>query len=395
MIALLKKILLNMDVLKELLNKMKRLVFFVLSIIFCVSCSSQNRTDIPLIKILNINYEVITKIPQSGLISDLSNYVQPYGANYIIFYNEKNNVFSKLDFSTMELTKICKIKDKSDYWNWYYDDKNSIFYVVYERVIIKYNVNGNITERKNLPEFKEGFFEKSNIFFRPLINNEDIYFYFLPKVNGNYKNPDLYTSSIEGKINLKTKKHVKLNQQYPFNYQQHCYGLMYAPQRIKIGNTQHGYLFSYNDSIFVYDITTGYKFQHYLGTHQKKVFKYLDFNEISKLNETIFDELMYSNPFYYLGGFAYYSKLYYRTILFPENKQDAYNQINEINQTQLEQTCRKFEGNCILVLYDSNFKYIGESNFMDAPGFIVDSKDGLLSLISEKGNIIIRKIVWK
>jgi len=348
----------------------KKYLIVLVSVFLISSCHENN-----LYKSLNLKITKISEISIAGFINNPHNYIQPFNSEYLIFLNNKNQVI-KLDLSQMNLSTICDL-DTDTIMNWFYDDSKNEFYTIHFNQIFKFGSNGEFIDSTDVPSFKNGFFELSSKFFNPIIKNENIYFNFFPKVDGNYKNKKLYFQPIEGSFNYKENRGVTLIQDYPHNYKRNCYGYNYSPERIEISNEKHAYTFSYNDSIFIVNLITNERKQFFLGSHKKKIFNYIKYDDINKLNNTVFDELFNNNPFYLNTKYAPLAKKIYRFLYDKRNP----NSIDNLRE-------------CSMILYDDNFNYIGEIENTKNIGSIIDSKLGLLSMTCKNSKLIISKITW-
>jgi hypothetical protein len=327
-------------------------------------------------KTINLKFDKIVEIETNGLINSPCNYIQPLNSNYVLFLNCENKNLTKLDLSQMKLNKVCRLETDT-IMNWFYDSAKNQIYTVHYDQIYKFSLSGTFLDSISVPSFKNGFFELSSNLFSPIIENDNIYFNFFPNIDGNYRNKFFYSQPIEGMFDYKKKEGATLNQDYPYNYKSNCYGYNYCPERIAISMNKHAYTFSYNDSIYILNLRTNEKKQYFFGSYKTKSFNYIKFQDIKKLNNTIFDELFNNNPFYLNTRYAPLAKRFYRSF-YNKKKRESKDNIRDYS----------------LILYDNNLNYIGETEPVKNIGTIIDSKQGLLSLTYKNNKLIINKITW-
>jgi len=351
-----------------------RIKFFLL--ILVLGLLTQNCINKNEVTKLNFELNKVIEIDTDSLNDGISDIIQPKNSNFILILNKIKNTVYILNFYNYKLEYLCKL-NCNFIEGWFVDDKMKHIYTQTEDTIYKYNIDGVLLEKFLTPQCEEGYFAILNDNFVPIIKNNKMYYRLFANDENTFKSKSFFSQPIEASFDLKSKKINLLNTSYPFEYKNKCFGYNFDMKRFEISDNLHAYTFSYNDSIFIYNIDNKSIKKYYFGSKQFKEFKYIDFSKINTLNSSVFDELLYSNPFYGFDGYASISNIYYR-FLFKTIKN------GKIDFTKP-----------ILILYDSNFNYIGESD--DSKNFfrLVDSNNGLLSIGIVNKKLIIYKLQWQ
>jgi hypothetical protein len=357
----------------------KLIVIITVALVFqsCSSSKSNNK-----LHLLDISQDTITKIDAKGIFS-ISNYYQPYQSENVYYLDETNRNLFVLNTSQLRFKKICMISSiPSDTYieGFSVNENNQKIHAFYDNAIHSFNFKGDSIGTQSFEKaYKNGFLTQLNRSY-PVIEQKGLFYaLFFPNIEETFQSSRFYQQPIEAEYNTKTNMVRLINQNYPTNYKQNCYGINYTPDRILISDKIHGFSFPYNDSLFTINIATGKKESAFYGSRRKHHFEYIPYAKLEGLNQAIFNELNRKNSSYV---FSFSAPLagYYGRCFFLKNSANKY---------------PKYPNYPYLILVNNKLEYIGESR-KPIHGIPVDSKNGLYTVLlnSKSHHLIISKLSW-
>lgn len=324
-------------------------------------------------KTLDFKREHLFTVDTRGEIVNCTNYYQPAGSENVYFLDPVNCNFHVLNAPTGSLRLLGKLPGTEESDGFTVDEAVKKIYVFYTDSISIHTFDGAHVGAINyhIPQ-ADGFIYMSSQYFPPIIRNNKLYMSFFPNVEGSFRKPEYFKSPVEAEIDLKTKKVHMLDQGYPVTYQQYCYSYNYDPERVQIDANTHGYTFPHSDSIYICNLKTDEHSVRFFGTMQPKKFQHLSYDKLGSLHESVFDELVQTNPHYYAMVSAPLAGYYFRQLISAEKG----------SKMAVQR----------MALFDKDFNYVGESPIM--PNFVIDSKKGLISMRMKNNQIILDRLSW-
>lgn len=304
-------------------------------------------------------------------LSTIIQYYQPPGSDNLYFLDPATNAFHVLDLSKGRLRLACILPPPGDAFEGIFtvDEQARKVRIFYTDSLVSYSFTGKQAGSYAIPDGDGRTYPYSR-FFPPVIRNGNLYISYFRKVEGSFRKPEYFRGGVEAVIRIKTNAFRVLAQGYPLIYRQQSYGFNYQPERITVDGQTHGYLFPNSDSIYFCNTRTGARSTRFFGVKKRPEFRYIPFEKIPHLNESVFEELVRSNPKYQGFVSAPLAGYYLRTMWVPKG-----------DETILR-----------TAVFDRSFRYLGETD--DNPGWIIDSSQGLLAMRLERNQIIIEKITW-
>lgn len=344
-------------------------------IFFFTSCTlPENKNNLNLLVVENDTVSIINV--DTFKFSSINKFHQPYGSRNIYFMNEKKLDFFKLNTSNYTLDYLFRLSDKQEFISFIVDENTKKLHLVGDKYIYTYNFYGIQESTIKIPNYN-GFLTVLNQNFSPLLKEKCWYFHYFPDIEDTYKSSVFFTKPIEAIYNHSSQEINLINLSYPENYSSHCYGYNFAPDRININSSLHGYCFPQSDSIYLYDLNTKISTVKYFGSNRNKSFYFIKFDEINKINNSLFDEMYKKSSSYFFSNYAPLSKKFYR-YYFQGNKSDTSTKIKP----------------SYLVVYNNDLEYIGETSDSFNSGIIFDSEDGLIAISLNKSKLYIIKFKW-
>lgn len=330
-------------------------------------------------KVLVIKRDTLKMFQINDTIKSINHYYQPYESENFYFLDTYTSKLWKINTENLSLNQVCIISPFTMHDIFVVDEeKNSVLVYGYDTLLF-FDLDGRLIKKIGLTDkAKEGYLTNLSSRFVPVVQGEYLFIHYFPKVVSEiepYRSPEFYTKPIEAKLSLTSGKVELINQTYPFNNQQRCFGFNYSPERIVVTSGIHGYTFPYNDSLFVYDIEANKSNKYFFGTHRKKSVNGIPFEVLSFMNSNVFQSLYINTPFYSFSGSAPLAGYFYRSYLY---KNDSLS--SKVNNS--------------LILLDKKFNYAGESDSSFQAGIIIDSKKGLLMLNKSDNIIYLSKLKW-
>lgn len=362
------------------INKTLLVCFSGCLVLFFLSGCGESRAPDTGKKIrLKIEEKRLYKIPVDEHFTASAEHFQAVGSENSYFLCPDSKALFVLHLQTGKLEKMALFPSLPMPNGYTVDEKKKRMTVYAEDSTSVFTLSGRFLYSYQLEDKTgQGYFGAVNRQFLPIIKGGKQYVQFFANVPESYKNPEFFKHPVEAVWDPKTGKAELIPQAYPANFQQYCYSYNYLADRIELDHNRHGYTFPYNDSIFCINLKTGKKTAHFMGSRKRQAFKYLRYDELSKLHESAFDDVIAANPYYMLTKNFPLSGLYSR-ILITRDKP------NSVVLTQH------------MLLFDREFTYIGETDPPFNPRILADSKKGLLSLFfdSAKRVITVYKLSWK
>jgi hypothetical protein len=341
-------------IIKETLNKLK-LLFTALLVLQGCNISSKK------VKPIYLNFK-LTKVESFSVNDDLTSLSvnhQPIGSNFIYFIDQRTKTLIKVDALNAKIEKVCYLPAFTASDRFSVNETKKEIYLTNDENIKTFSFNG-LSKGSFKFDYYNGFvvqISNNNI---PIKRNEKIYGHFLIDDENTYKSTTFFEQPIQIEINLNTRKANFSSVHYPLSYRLNCYGLNFAPERLELSENEQLFTFAYSDTAYVYDENLKESKPYYLGSYKKHSFDYIDFKDVKKINENAFTEFYYQTERYAFTKIAPLSGL--------------------IKRSQLKQD--KKSGRIIenLVLYDTNFNYVGESKKEFKSFVLIDTKKGLYNL---------------
>lgn len=360
---------------KKTLNK---LLIIVISLFF-IQCNSISKKS--KVQILNLNFDTLANINLDSQFFNISSFYQPFGSNYLYFLNANDNSLYKLDLENYKINKHLKIPDTLSFESIYIDESNKNNYLLFSNYLFCFNNNSSLKFKKKIPDHNYGYLTVLNSNFTPIVNNNVIYFHFFSNISDKTFQSDIFFKQpIEAGWNLINDSISILKKSaYPSNYKKFCYGYFYAPDRIELPNNKHGYTFSYNDSLYIYDLENESISSYFFGTYRSFELINIPFDSIKFYNSKIFDEMMFKNTSYTYPKYFPISRFYTRELMFCN---DSVEKISDIKRS--------------LLIFDEKLNYIGETSFDCKYGNLIDSNNGILTytIDNEHHTLKIIKLCW-
>lgn len=343
------------------------------------ACHSSNKvTEKLAVKFLKPESDTLKLITLDNSQIKFSDVYQPNGSENVYFINKTGTLLWSLNTSNYSVHSVCELPNLIIDMGFTVNEKEKelVFYCNAKDSLYVFDLGGEMKESMTFaPEREKGIWINCDSrYFLPHRKGNILYSSIFPDMYDGYKKRKYYKQAIEGEYNLLTKTLKLFPQTYPQNFQDNCYGVNYAPHREVLKDNWHAYTFAYNDSIFLYNIKTGEKKQHYFGTRTEKTFLHIPFQKMGSVNTVAIMELMKDNPTYVnfkpmlLSG--YFVRYYY---------------------ANLGKEASRSSG---VIIYNKEFDYIGEVKVGEFKGMVFDSKTGLLKVKFEKEKLIISKIKW-
>jgi hypothetical protein len=342
--------------------KNNRLYFFICIFLIAVSCNQNDK-----IKLLKTKEKLIHKIPcDTNLYGKLSSFVKPHNSSNLFFLNKEQGDVYILEGDAFKFTRILESKIY-ECETFSIDEKNNgvvlftldSFYVFRQRKLLI---------RRKIPEFKKGVLFYDDFSFKPLLDGDNLHLMYYHKVFDAHKNKDFYDKNFECIFNIRTNKIKVLNVTYPKSFREYCVGHHYLPERYPLNESKNLYFFRRSDSIKVFDKTQDVSKVVFCGSREKKNYKTIKFSELSKYNNSIFDELDYENPHYLLSGVLSKNDIVYRMY------------IKSFNDYQKSKKKK-------LILYDCDLRYIGETDYKKQNLIFFETENRIMSIKFQKGYI--------
>ncbi|MDR0801077.1 MAG: hypothetical protein LBE77_00840 [Fluviicola sp.] len=311
---------------------------------------------------LNFKLEKVKTLLVNDILTSASIDYQAPGSDWVYFIDPKTKTLLKVDVLNSSIKCICVLPDFDIGEERFSvnESKKEIYISSYEHIKVL-SFDGSVKNSyKFADDYENGFIVQISNNFTPFIRNGKIYGHYVKDDDNSYKSPAFFQGPIQIEIDLKTKKINFSNVGYPISYRLKCYGMNCAPERLIFSKDEQLFAFAYNDTAYLYNEVLKESKPYFLGSHKKHSFEYIDFRDVKKLNENIFTEFYFQTKQYAFAKIAPLSGLILRTQLRQDRK-----------------TGKLIEN---LILYDMNFKYIGESKKGFGVSIIVDTKKGLYSL---------------
>ena len=355
-------------------------MIIVLALVFqgCSTTPASTLAEKP--HILHFRLDTVARIPVGNELTTIANFFQPHASSNCYFLDDHNFNFFRVNTDKATLKRLGKISGLEYFEGFSVDEANKELLVVSEDSLLIYQFDGTHKQAFSLSEKAPyGYLVLLNKWFQPIKRGNKLYMHYFPNVEASFKDPDFFKQPIEAEWDLATHKVRLIAQDYPTNNQLYCYGYNYAPDRFVVSGSAHGYSFPYNDSLFIRNLNTGKEQVTFFGSRRKKEFRHIPFNKLAQLNESVFDKLMIENSAYQLSGSAPLSGYYYRTL--------AYN-AGSAKRNSDKKYC--------MIIFDRNFKYLGESELDFITGIVADSHKGLTSISKsrEKKEVYISRFIW-
>lgn len=341
-----------------------------------VSGCSTAESQKPRLNALDIRRTNLYTIDISERMTACGIYAQPQGSDQLYFLDPESFLIHRLNTDNGKLDRIAQLPAIPYYEGFDVDEPRHLFFIYSDNVILTFNWKGEKVREYDLGDrAQSGFLTIINPSFLPIRKGNKLYVQYFENMPDVYKDKRFFSTPVEAELDLKSGKVKQLLQTFPANYRQNCYSYDYTADRLEMNKTTHAYAFPHNDSLFMYNWQTGEKNTIFFGSRRQKKFLYLSYNELSRLNESVFEQLIQDNSRYAFGKryplAGYYSRLFARKQNNPEKTREEY-----------------------LVLFDQNLQYIGESEKGFQPYFLIDSRKGLLSMHLSGHNLIIDKLSW-
>lgn len=364
---------------RKILSKNRVKTLFFLGYCSCLNFVLINCTEQKTIKYLDFKPTFIKAIDLDSNLTSISNFYQPYKSEKVYFFDESNLKIYEFNADLLSFNLICNIKETLPFIDGFtVDQQNKEILLFNDSAIFSFDFNGVHKKNYLLPPYNDkGFFTFLNTNFRPLKIDNEIYFHFFPNIEETYQSPIFFEQPIEAKINLNNNKVGFINSYYPSDYLISCFGYNFAPDRIQINDEKFAYSFPYNDTLFIVNLKTNEKEKQYFGSRREVFFNSVPYEQINQLNSTVFEDLFLINSNYAFSNHAPLSGYLTRQIMVS---------LPGIKNLSDKKNC--------LILYDTNYNYIGESDFNFKPGIIIDSKAGLLQLKKEQNKLVVQKLKW-
>jgi len=323
------------------------------------SCLKDNN-----LKIVELTKSTVDSVDLASFTEfvDISSAFQPLFKDYVYFYVSENGALFKLDLVSFELYKINTFY-KSNIVNFEINDSLKILSLFSDDSLFSYKFDGSLLRSLEIPSTNDEYLFVGINEFRPLMLNNDNFLINLFYITTNaYIDKNFFSQPIECNWNTSNNKITKLNIYYPANYMENSVGINFTPQRIQISNRKLAYSFSYNDSIFIYDMINKTTDKFFFGSHRGFKGSTIPFDSINNYNEAVFDKMYLENPSYFYTRYLSNKELFCRLLITTKVENDK--------------KIRKWR----LVFANKNFKYIGETDEIDFGLNLFDTKDKLYTI---------------
>lgn len=354
-----------MDIFLKTIN----LIFCFWVLLVITGCSSKE------INYIDLQNDTIAKIQiDSGVIKSINKNFQPYGSENIYIYEETNQTLACLNIDQQSVNFFFSLKNNIEVVEFFIEEQDRKVYFINEDSILTYNLEGEFLSRISLNNDK-GFLTILKPYFKPIYENGIWYFHFFPDIEETFQSAEFFKQPIEAEFNVENLSVSTINQSYPYEYINSCFGYDFVPERLKVDSRAHGYTFPHNDSIYILNMESNYKKTAFFGSRRAKEFIHIDYLDIPNLNANVFNEMFTKSASYYFSSYAPLAKKYYRNF-FPG----------------IPDSSNKKHRNSYLIIYDENLNYIGETKEYYQSGIVVDSKDGLMAFSKHESDIIFVKL---
>jgi len=351
----------------------------ILVVFFSCERTPQNDDSSPARpRVLYFSYDTVSVIDRPDYLTELTDYYQPFKSHHVYFFDEQSSCLSRINLKDGAIDSLFLLKQPEKPLTFTVSQREERCYFFYADHISEYDLNGNQQHKHALEGVcgSRGEMTIQSKQFRPLIVNSHLYMHYFPYIKQSYKNPKFYTQPIEAEYSLSKKKCNFVNMNYPRNFQKHCYGYNFSPERFLMHDSSNlGYTFTYNDSLFIENPATGEQFTHFFGTRCEDLqFKHLKFKDVPNLNKAVFHDLFKENPYYAFSASlplaGYYVRFYMKNIQGEKGLQRA------------------------ICVYNDSLEYVGESEINGFRGMVGDSESGIttFSLNNNKNKIVVCRV---
>lgn len=368
------------------MNQMKSILIVVLSVVVVVVVACVQTTESTTFfkeegKEINFTLDTafVIKLPKN--LRNISNYYQPYGSNSVYIFDESTKYLFQIKLNSGKISRLFSILYEGNLETFTIDEKKRNCFFFFNDHFETYDFEGSFISSTYFDGKcgEKGVLTVQSNYFRPIIDSTNLYMHYFPLIEGTYTKPHFFNQPIEAKINFEDNSFGLMETGYPSNYKAKCYGFNYIPERFIMHNPdEFGYTFTYNDSLFVENTINGDKKVYFFGSRlNTPSFKYLNFDNITNLNKTVFDDLYLENPFYGFSVSLPLSGCYARTLLSYDKNKGAFSQV--------------------VCLYGSELNYIGESKKNKLTGIICDYRKDVIILLSsnlKQNHLYITKVKW-
>lgn len=336
---------------------MSKLIILITALLILLGCNFSSEQRYPVY--LNFRLNKIRTLSVRDNLTSLSVYYQPTGSSWIYFIDPKSKVLLKVDVLNSKVKRVCRLTDYKSTDLFSVNEKKKEVYLTNDENIKTFSFQGVIKKTFEF-DYYNGYVVQINNNNIPIIRNMKIYGHFLVDDGNTYKSRVFFEQPIQIEIDQSTRNASYSNIHYPVTYRLKCYGLNFAPERIELSKNEQLFTFAYNDTAYVYNETTKESKPFYLGSHKYHSFEYIDFNDVKKLNENVFTEFYFQTERYAFTKVAPLSGLIIRS------------------QLKQKKGTEKIIEN--IIVYDTEFNYVGESNKEFETFLWVDTKKGLYNL---------------
>lgn len=343
------------------------------AIMLLQACSSTKSEDVPR-KDLKLKTDRLYTFTIAGNGGFIQQQFQQPGSDKVFFLDYNTSAFYMLNTAEGTFRQCCTLPQEIyEADGFTVDEKARQLSIFYPDSANVYSFQGTFVKTVHSLKPAGGYAYMGGQDFPVIFRNGKWYTAYYPDIDGEFKNPDIFKAPVEAELDLKKGTARLLPQSYPAIYRENSYGPDYSASRIEIDGHTHGFVFPHSDSIYICDVKTGETSVRFFGSKINRKLQFIPFKGIESLNETVFMDLIHSNPAYIFATHAPLAGYYVRELAIPPKKEgEKYIQS--------------------LSFFDRDLNYIGEST--TRVGFIVDSSKGLLGIRTANNQLTVDKISW-